>query len=312
MDIYDGVLSGNKRAVARLITLVEEGDSDGLKIYERLYSKTGSAKIIGVTGPPGAGKSTLLGLLAEKYIDDGFRVGIIAVDPTSPFSGGAVLGDRIRMKEISGREGCFVRSMASRGQLGGLSRGALDAVTILDAAGYDYIFIETVGTGQSEIDIARYSDMVVLVLVPGLGDDIQAFKAGIMEIGDIIVINKSDYDEAENTYANINSMLSLKNGSKPELLFTNCIDGIGIDELKDDIQKLLSYRMRQGEIEERRKNFYSEELKRSLCSVVVNSVIDTYEFNRILNEIGKRNITPHTGAEMLFKSLCSGEWENDL
>lgn len=311
MDIYNRALSGDKRAIAKLITLVENRDTDGIKIYERLYRKTGNARIVGITGPPGAGKSTLLGMLCEKYLIEGFKVGIIAVDPTSPYSGGAVLGDRIRMGKISGNENCFVRSMASRGQLGGISRGALDAVNILDASGFDYIFVETVGTGQSETDIAKYTDIVVLVLVPGLGDDIQAFKAGIMEIGDIIAINKSDYSEAQNTYSYINSMLSLKEGEKPEIILTSCLEESGIDKLKEGIEKLISSRIKKGEISKRRRDVYSYELKQRLMEILIKELRQE-DFNRVIEEIEKRNITPYKGARLLIKYLCNGEWNNGL
>lgn len=311
MDLYNGVLSGDKRAIARLITLVENRDLDGMEIYERLYKKTGNARIVGITGPPGAGKSTLLGILCEKFLSDGFKVGIVAVDPTSPYSGGAVLGDRIRMGSISGSKNCFVRSMASRGQLGGISRGALDAVNILDASGFDYIFIETVGTGQSEIDIARYSDIVILVLVPGLGDDIQAFKAGIMEIGDIIAINKSDYFEAQNTYSYINSMLSLKDGKRPEIILTSSMEGSGIDKLKESLVKLISSSVKKSEIGKRRKELYSYELKQRLMEILIKT-LNQEDIDRVVEEVEKRNITPYKGAKLLIKNLCIGEWKNGL
>lgn len=311
MDIERGVLEGNKRAIARLITLVESGDFLGNKIYSNLYKRVGRAKKIGITGPPGAGKSTLLDELVHLYLEDGKRAGVIAVDPTSPFTGGAILGDRIRMKGISTNENCFVRSMASRGALGGLSRGVIPAVDILDAAGYDYIFIETVGTGQSEVDIVKLSDLVLLVTVPDLGDDIQAFKAGIMEIGDIIVINKSDREGADRSFNMINSMLSLKAGRKPRILMTDCLNRKGLRELKEEINLNLDYRMKNGEIGKRRDLKELEELKRSLSELIVKMSIESPYFNEVMRGIRDKDYSPEIGANMLIKYLFSQEGDYD-
>lgn len=312
MNLYDGILAGNKRNIARLISLMEEGHEEGLKIYEKLYPKTGRAKIIGITGPPGAGKSTLLGLVAKEYLDKGKSVGIVAVDPSSPNSGGAVLGDRVRMRNVSGNEKCFVRSMATRGQLGGVSRGAFDAVNILDACGYEYIFIETVGTGQSEVDIKKLADIVILVMVPGLGDDIQAIKAGIMEIGDLIVINKADNPEAVNTYNYIKSMISLKVENNQEILFTDCINKKGIEELIENIEKILNYNMNNNEVCRRKRINLIDELKENLTSMVFNRTLNLKNFKDIQNKVEKRDITPYMGASLLFKYLCNQEGENDI
>lgn len=311
MDIERGVLEGNKRAIARLITLVESGDFLGNKIYSNLYKRVGRAKRIGITGPPGAGKSTLLDELISLYLEDGKRAGVIAVDPTSSFTGGAILGDRIRMKGISTHENCFVRSMASRGALGGLSRGVIPAVDILDAAGYDYIFIETVGTGQSEVDIVKHSDLVLLVTVPDLGDDIQAFKAGIMEIGDIIVINKSDREGADRSFNMINSMLSLKAGRKPRILMTDCLNRRGLRELKEGINLNLDYRMKNGEIGKRRDLKELEELKRSLSELIVKMSIKSPYFNEVMEGIRDKDYSPEIGANMLIKYLFSQEGDYD-
>jgi LAO/AO transport system kinase len=253
----------------------------------------------------------MLDLLARQFLDEGSRVGIVAVDPTSPYTGGAVLGDRIRMNAVSNDPNCFVRSMATRGQLGGISRGAINAVDILDAAGYDYIFIETVGIGQSEIDIVNYADLVILVTVPGLGDDIQAFKAGIMEIGDFIVINKADHEEAQRTYKFIKSMISLKKGAKPEILLTDCINKRGIVEVKNELNRLLDYRMKTGEISKRRTEVETEELKRNLAHSIIEMALKSNLYENILHAIGQRSISPNRGAGLLIQNLCSQEGEHD-
>ncbi|TDT50310.1 methylmalonyl Co-A mutase-associated GTPase MeaB [Fonticella tunisiensis] len=311
MDLYEEVLKGNKRSIAKLITLVENKDEEGFEIYERLYKKTGGAKRVGVTGPPGAGKSTLLDILAGTYLDDGFKAAVVTVDPTSPFTGGAILGDRVRMKEIAGRENCFVRSMGSRGALGGISSGAIYAVDILDVAGYDYIFIETVGTGQSEVDIVKLSDMVILITVPDLGDDIQAFKAGIMEIGDLIVINKCDREGALRTYNHISSILSLKRGEKPPIITTDCISRKGIEELRREVDRLLDLRIKSEEIGNRRRQIGLEELKRSLVDIVIEKSLKSKNIEDVLDNIGNKNYSPGYGAKILIKSLCSQEGEYD-
>ena len=193
------VFAGDRRAIARAISAVESGEAAGIQLLKLLFPKSGGAYVIGVTGSPGAGKSTLVEKLAGEYRRAGLQVGIIAVDPTSPFSGGAILGDRIRMQALSTDEGVYIRSMATRGHLGGLTAAAQDVVTILDAAGCQVVLIETVGVGQDEVEIARHADVTALLLVPGMGDDVQTFKAGVMEIADLYVINKADRPGAEET-----------------------------------------------------------------------------------------------------------------
>jgi LAO/AO transport system kinase len=207
--LVDRTLSGDRRSLARLISRVENGGPDSWSALSMIYPRTGRAQIVGVTGSPGTGKSTLVGEIAKLYRQQNLTVGIVAVDPTSPFSGGAVLGDRIRMRDLSGDAGVFIRSMATRGSLGGLARATTDVVKVLDAAGYDVVLIETVGAGQSEIDIARTADTVIVVEAPGLGDEVQAIKAGILEIADILVVNKADRDGAQSTVNALHAMLDL-------------------------------------------------------------------------------------------------------
>jgi len=225
-------LAGEPRAVARLITLLENGDSSAYQVLSSFVTRTGAAHIIGITGPPGSGKSTLTDKLIKVFRAAGLRVGVIAVDPSSPFSGGAILGDRLRMQGHATDPGVFIRSLASRGRLGGLSRATAFGARVLEAAGYDIVIIETVGVGQSEIDIVKVADTVVLISVPGLGDEIQVIKAGIMEIGDIFVVNKADRDGADRVVRELRAMLEtqamLQRGrlvhAAPDTLATHSID----------------------------------------------------------------------------------------
>lgn len=209
MDLVEPVLAGDRRALARMLTAVEGNSADLSQALAALYPHTGRAWVIGVTGAPGTGKSSLVNALAKAFRERGRTVGIIAVDPTSPFSGGAILGDRIRMRDLAGDRGVFIRSMATRGSLGGLSRATRDAIRVFDAAGFDIIFVETVGAGQSEVDIVRTAQTTVVIEAPGLGDDVQAIKAGILEIADVLVVNKADRPGADHTVRALRAMLEL-------------------------------------------------------------------------------------------------------
>ncbi len=209
MELVEPVLAGDRRALARLLTAVEGGAADLPQALAALYPHTGRAWVIGITGAPGTGKSSLVNALAKAFRERGRTIGIIAVDPTSPFSGGAILGDRIRMRDLAGDRGVFIRSMATRGSLGGLSRATRDAIRVLDAAGFEIIFVETVGSGQSEVDIVRTAQTTVVVEAPGLGDDVQAIKAGILEIADVLVVNKADRPGADHTVRALRAMLEL-------------------------------------------------------------------------------------------------------
>lgn len=265
-----GVLAGNKISIARAITLVENDEPEAETLLRSIYTRTGRACRIGITGPPGAGKSTLTTRLAGSYRREGLSVGIIAVDPTSPFTGGAVLGDRVRMSDVELDAGVFIRSMASRGNPGGLSRAAGDAADILDAAGMDIILFETVGVGQSELDIARAADVTVVVLVPESGDAVQAMKAGLMEIADIFVMNKSDRPGAEQAAQALTSTLMLRQSElpAPEVVQTVAHEGKGIEGVSDAIRQFRAHMDADGGMVRRRR----ERLETRIADIVVGRV----------------------------------------
>ena len=275
-----------------------------------VFARAGKALVIGITGAPGAGKSTIVDKLAAYYRKQGERVGIIAVDPSSPFSGGAILGDRIRMQALSLDKNVFIRSMATRGNLGGLARGTVDAVAILDAAGYQKILVETVGVGQDEVDIVRTADVCVVTLVPGTGDDVQALKAGIMEIADIFVVNKCDRDGADRVVTSIESNLALQSFGegewRPPIVKTEATTGKGVPELWQTIK---AFRARSEGARARRLKARNEFRLRDLLTHrfmehVEQSVLATGEFNALVERIAKREVDPYTAAsDILSKAL---------
>jgi len=261
--LIKNLFKGDIISLSRLITLVENSEDETLRIMHEIHKHTGRARRIGITGPPGAGKSSLIDLLVEKMRSGDKRVGIIAIDPSSPFTGGAVLGDRIRMQKHSTDPGVFIRSVGSRGSHGGISRSAYRIAALYDAAGYDYIFFETVGVGQTELDVIKIADTVVVVLVPESGDSIQTMKAGLMEIADIFVVNKSDRPGAEEVAKNLSSMVDMsvqRSAWKQPVILTNALTGHGVDGLVDAINRHTEFLKKTGEDREKRGRLRREEL----------------------------------------------------
>jgi LAO/AO transport system kinase len=311
-ELVDRVLSGDARAVARAISLVENETAEGAGIIRRIFSHTGGAYLVGVTGAPGAGKSTLVDRLVAELRKRGTTVGVVAVDPTSPFSGGAILGDRVRMQAHAGDAGVFIRSMATRGHLGGLARATGDAALVLDASGKQVVIIETVGVGQDEVDIVRTADISIVTLVPGTGDEVQALKAGIMEIGDIFVVNKADREGADRTAASVNALLSLDTFAdgrwRPPVLKTEATTGTGVVELADAIDRFRTHMAPvQGERRRSRAEWRVRELlAHRFVARVMSDVLAPGEFDRLLDRIASRETDPYSVVDDIFRR-CMGE-----
>ena len=333
MQLVDQALSGNRRALARLISQVEDNGALAAQTLAAIYPRCGRARVIGITGSPGTGKSTLVSELAKVYRHAGQTVGIVAVDPTSPFTGGAILGDRIRMRDLAGDAGVFIRSMATRGSLGGLARATADVVKILDAVGYQVVLIETVGAGQSEVDIARTADTTLVVEAPGLGDEVQAIKAGILEIADVLVVNKADREGAANTVRALQAMLELgaaprvvahhgltmtagapnpvgRNASrdsapawKPPVLQTVALEGKGVAEVVEAITRHQAHLAESGEGETRRRRRIAAELEAILRETLLRRLMQGLapaDVDGMVNRIAARELDPYTAAETLL------------
>ncbi len=299
------LLDGDRRALARAITLVQNDDPDGWGLVAEVYPHTGRAAIFGLTGPPGSGKSTLIGALVARRRAAGRRVAVLSIDPSSPFSGGAVLGDRIRLTDHFLDSGVFIRSMATRGALGGLSEAALQTALLMDAAGNDDVFVETVGVGQAEVDIIDHADTVVLVLIPGSGDSIQALKAGVMEIPDVIVVNKADHPLADTMVREIRGVLSLapQHGWRVPIVTTEALTGAGVATLVERLDEHRAWIDAQGTLSERRRrNLRAEVL--ALATARLRRELEARlagndEFGRLLDEVVARRLDPASAAKQI-------------
>ena len=305
-SLSQGIAAGRYRALARAISMVERDDPDADRLLAEIYPSTGRARIIGVTGSPGAGKSTLVGALAKHYRARGHRVGIVAVDPTSPFTGGAILGDRIRMADLYTDRGVFIRSMATRGFLGGLAKATNDVVDLLDAAGFDIVLVETVGVGQDEVEVIRTVQTNMVVLVPGMGDDIQAIKAGIMEIGDIFVVNKADRPGADKTVTEVTMMMSLveEHGDwVPPIVKTVASRNEGIDELDAAIAKHYDYLASSGELDRRNRDRVRIRIETQLKEKFMQHARSvTANWDQVLDDVLHKRNNPHDAAEAVLSA----------
>ena len=306
------VSSGEAAAVARAISKIEDGSAGAAALMKEIYQLSRGALVIGITGAPGAGKSSLVDKLAMLYRERGERVGIVAVDPSSPFSGGAILGDRIRMQTLGLDEGVFIRSMATRGNLGGLARATVDAVAILDAAGYAKIIVETVGVGQDEVEIVKAADVSVVVVVPGMGDDIQAIKAGIMEIGDVFVINKADKEGVYSTEKELEALLSLASrddGWEPPIVKTVATENHGVKELAQAIDSYCQAQLGARVSSDRRRAIARwriiELLRESLLARVLASDSSVAMLNRLADEVATRRRDPYSAVEEIIHAAES-------
>lgn len=334
MSLTEQILQGERRAIARLISRIENGRADALAALAELYPRTGQAYLVGITGAPGTGKSTLVNELAKAYRRTGKTVAILSIDPTSPFSGGAILGDRIRMNDLAGDAGIFVRSMATRGSLGGLARAAAGAVKVFDAAGFDIILIETVGVGQAEVEIASLAHSVIVVEAPGLGDDVQAIKAGILEIADVFVVNKADREGVGRTVAALKMMLDLSHNSLPKSILhhgelmdiasaaaddprqnaqrwrppvcqTVATQGKGIDEVVEALGRHREYQINSGLLAQRERDRLIFELQQVLRERLLADLLaglSPEQVNQIIEQVVTRRLDPYAAVEQLLSA----------
>jgi LAO/AO transport system kinase len=307
-SLVDRIIAADSRAIARAISIVEDADEAAAALMKEIFPRTGSSLVIGITGAPGAGKSSLVDKLAMFYRQRGERVGIIAVDPSSPFSGGAILGDRIRMQALGLDRGVFIRSMATRGNLGGLARATVDAVAILDAAGFQKIIVETVGVGQDEVEIVKTADVCVVVLVPGMGDDIQTIKAGIMEIGDVFVINKADREGVLRTEKELEALLSLAMREdlwEPPIVKTVATENKGTGDLAAVIDRYREFQGSAAQTSSRRQAIAKwrilELLRERLLAETLNREATTETLDRLAVQVAAKERDPYSAVEELLE-----------
>ncbi len=313
-DLISKVLKGDIRAIGKAVTIVESEKKGKEELIDSLYPHCGNAVVWGITGPPGAGKSSLLDKIVQIERKKGKKIAVIAIDPSSPFSGGAILGDRIRMQKHATDEGVFIRSMASRGHLGGVSGATGDAIKVFDAAGYDLIIIETIGVGQTEVEVMELSDIVMLVLVPGLGDEIQALKAGVMEIGDVFVINKSDKDDAMKVKREVEYVLSIKYMNNPEdinpVVMTSVTKNFGITELVDSVYSYYEKSDKAGKIAQKRKKRLTNEISRIIAGKLQNYFHSFLKDKASINELVESLYTRKTGPYILIDRVINEFFNN--
>ena len=306
--LLERALAGDTRSIGRLISLVEADSPTSKEIMKAVYPKTGRAQVIGITGSPGAGKRTFVNRLIAQFRAEGKQVGVIAIDPSSPFTGGAILGDRLRMQDHAVEEGVFIRSMGSRGNLGGVSRGTHEGALILDACGFDVVIIETVGVGQSEVDIVKIADTVCLILTPGMGDDVQIMKAGIMEIADVFVVNKADKEGADKVAADVQVMLKMLGEREwvPPVALVSSNKNTGIDEVKDIIKNHSAYLHNSEEGKRRRWSQLEMEVEailRGEISLLVENAWKERRTDSLMDELSSRKADPYTLAGEIIQKV---------
>jgi len=315
-QLVAGVRAGDRRALARAISLVEDGEPLAYPLVREIYPATGRAAIVGVTGPPGVGKSSLIGALVGHIRQADRTVGVVSVDPSSPFSRGALLGARIRLSDHFLDPGVYIRSMGTRGHLGGLAEATLQAVLLLDAAGKDVVFVETVGAGQSEIEVTGIADTVLLVLMPGSGDSVQALKAGIMEIPDVIAVNKSDHPSAKTMLNEVRSILALdhERAWKPPIILTEAMRSENVDKLWHEVERHRAFLEEHGGLEERRRRNLAREVfavaSARAKTHLEHAVRDDPELRRLLDEVQRRELDPLTAVREIMEKVFKVEDEN--